>query len=124
VYRSGDTVLLSKYIFGVPTNRCLLIFERLGFACVLGQTNKQWSVIKSGILSNHASLMKFIELLQVDVPDHYLSLIKFTCYFSNHNNIIRTFPCFETYCYFGFVNGLAIVFNNNNGLVTVGNHRN
>lgn len=35
VYRSGDTVLLSKYVFGVPSQRCLLIFERHGFACVL-----------------------------------------------------------------------------------------
>ena len=68
--------------------------------------------------------MKYIELLQIDVPEHYLSLIKFACAFSNHNNTIKTFPCHQDYCYFGYINGLAIVFNNNNGLVTVGHHKN
>lgn len=124
VYRSGDTVLLSKYMFGVPSHRCLLIFERHSFACVLGECNKQWEIVKSGLLVNHASLMKFIELLQVDVPDHYLSLIKFACTFSAHANSIKTFPCHQNYCYFGYVNGLAIVFNSNNGVVTVGEHLN
>lgn len=68
VYRSGDTVLLSKYVFGVPSNRCLLIFERHGFGCVLGEHGKQWQVIKTSQLVNHSALMKLIELLQVDVP--------------------------------------------------------
>jgi hypothetical protein len=108
----------------VPSNRCLLIFERHGFACVLGEHNKQWQVIKTGLLVNHTSLMKFIELLQVEVPEHYLSLIKFACAFSNSHNTIKTFPCHQNNCYFGYVNGLAIVFNSNNGLVSVGQHRN
>lgn len=60
----------------------------------------------------------------MDVPEHYLSLIKFTCSFSNSHNAVRTFPCHQNHCYFGYVNGLAIVFNSNNGLVTVGQHRN
>lgn len=68
--------------------------------------------------------MKFVELLQVEVPEHYLSLIKFACALSQPHSALRTFPCHQHNCYFGYPNGLAIVFNNNNGLVTVGQHRN
>lgn len=124
VYRSGDTVLLARYVFGVPSKRCLLIFERHGFGCVLQENSQQWTVVKAGPLGSHSALMKLIELLQVDVPEHYLSLTKFACHLSTPHSSLRTFPCHHSHCYFGFLNGLAIVFNNNNGLVTVGHHRN
>jgi hypothetical protein len=35
VFRSGDTVLVGKCIQGRPTGKCLVIFERFNFACVL-----------------------------------------------------------------------------------------
>lgn len=31
-------------------------------------------------------------------------------------------PCKHNHCYFGYKDGLGIVFNSNNGVVSVGNH--
>lgn len=62
--------------------------------------------------------------MELKVPDNYFSLTKFACSYSFNNKYIKTFPCMENYCYFGFVNGLAIIFNSNNGVVSVGYHRN
>ena len=58
------------------------------------------------------------------IPDHYFSLTKFACSFARQSQHIKTFPCHTHCCYLGFARGLAIVFNSNNGLVSVGSHAN
>lgn len=57
------------------------------------------------------------------MPDHFFSLTKFACHFSNSSHL-RTYPTANNCCYFGFPLGLGIVFNPNNGVVSVGLHRN
>lgn len=54
VYRSGDTVLLAKYLFGVPAGRCLVVLEREGFACVLREEGREWSVVGAGAVETHS----------------------------------------------------------------------
>lgn len=39
------------------------------------------------------------------------------------SSYLKTVPCFGG-CYFGFNNGLAMIFNANNGLVSIGKHQN
>lgn len=121
VFRSGDTVLVGNCTRGKPTGKCLVIFERFNFACVL-QEGKEWSVVASGQLISYDTLLEFIELIGTPVPDYYFSLTKFACNFSKHSQHIKTLPCFGGCCYFGYENGLALVFNAANGLVSVGLH--
>jgi hypothetical protein len=60
----------------------------------------------------------------LSVPDHFFSLTKFACAFSQSSKHLKIFPCLSNCCYFGFISGLGIVFNSNNGVVSVGCHRN
>jgi hypothetical protein len=63
-------------------------------------------------------------MIDVNVPDYYFSLTKFACRFSNNAPFIKTYPCMNNSCYFGYHNGLALIFNSNNGLISIGNHNN
>ena len=58
------------------------------------------------------------------VPDNYLSLTKYACNFSQNNQHVKIYPCLTNHCYFGFRNGLAIVFSSDNAIVSVGYHQN
>lgn len=124
VFRCGDTVLVGEFKNNFPVGRCMLIFERFNFVCVLEEDEGEWSMVDNGTISNHKMLQKYIEKLGIAVPDHYFSLTKFICNFTLRTNSLKTFPCYVGCCYFGFVNGLAMVFNCNNGLVAIGKHTN
>lgn len=65
-------------------------------------------------------------MLDFKMPDHYFSLIKFVTYQAadSHEQGLIVSPCDNGNCYFGYQNGLAIVFNSNNGVVSVGHHQN
>ena len=58
------------------------------------------------------------------MPEHYFSLIKFVTNFASLSgqSLIST-PCANGNCYFGYKTGLAIIFNSNNGVVSVGHHQ-
>ena len=62
------------------------------------------------------------------MPEHYFSLIKFVTNFANlsftQNQSLISTPCANGNCYFGYKTGLAIIFNSNNGVVSVGHHQN
>ena len=85
---------------------------------------EEWNVVHHGKLASHRLLLEFIEKAALTVPDHYFSLTKFACGFSRQSNHIKTFPCHQNCCYLGFFRGLGIIFNSNNGLVSVGHHAN
>lgn len=61
--------------------------------------------------------------MNICVPENYFSLTKFASLFSSRNKSIKMYPCLKNYCYFGFVSGLGIIFNSNNGIVSVGLHK-
>ena len=63
-------------------------------------------------------------MLDINVPEYYFSLTKFACRFSNYSQAIKTYSCVNNCCYFGFHNGLALIFNSNNGLLSIGHHNN
>jgi len=124
IYRSGDTVLLGKFKDGLPAEKCLMIFERENFACIINQVEGQeWIVGNSGTINSHSVLLSFISKMGISVPDHYFSLTKFASSLTHRNKAIKMFPCPNNHCYFGFVNGLGIIFNSNNGVVSVGCHQ-
>lgn len=123
VFRSGDTVLVGQCAQGRPTGKCLVIFERFNFACVLQESGEGWKVLSSGHLTTYNTLLQYIDLMGMPVPDHFFSLTKFACHFSKNSAHVKTLPCFSGCCYFGYTNGLALVFNAANGLVSVGAHR-
>jgi len=58
------------------------------------------------------------------MPDHYFSLIKFVTSMTSdedeNSESLLACPCESENCYFGYRDGLAIVFNSNNGVVSVG----
>ena len=83
-----------------------------------------WDIQSSGPLTSHQSLVTEMGKIGLIMPDHYFSLIKYACTFSHGNQFVKVFPCLANHCYFGFVNGLAIVFNSDNGVVSVGHHAN
>lgn len=45
VFRSGDTVLVGQFVRGTPAGRCLLIFEKHNFACILGERQGRWDIV-------------------------------------------------------------------------------
>jgi hypothetical protein len=68
--------------------------------------------------------MSYVDLTGLNVPDHFFSLTKFVHFISSKTSIVRARPCRQNYCYFGFNEGLAIIFNSNNAMVSIGVHRN
>ena len=122
VFRFGETVLIGNFKDNFPTNRCFIIFERFNFACVLEQKDQQWNIVCSGELTSHNMLLKIIEKAGFVMPQHYFSLTKFVCNTTINSHYLKTFPCFVGCCYFGFFNGLGMIFNSNNGLVSIGQH--
>ena len=117
-------MLVGKCKNGRPVSKCLVIFERFNFACILQEVSDSWSIIQSGQLVNYDTLVKYIELIEVPVPDHFFSLTKFACNFSKNSHHLKTFPCLVNCCYFGYSNGLALIFNSTNGLISIGVHYN
>jgi hypothetical protein len=89
----------------------------------LQQAGEEWAVVGSGQLTTYDTLLQYIDLLGTPVPDHFFSLTKFACHFSKHSAHVKTLPCLAGCCYFGYSNGLALVFNATNGLVSVGLHK-
>lgn len=59
-------------------------------------------------------------MIEVPVPDYFFSLTKFACHFSKNSPSLKTFPCFTNCCYFGYSNGLALIFNSSNALISIG----
>ena len=118
---------------GQIVDRVLVIFERFNFIAVLEKqeltpkvsrsqscSSNDFRVIDSGEMRDHQNLMEKIRLLNIDLPEQYFSLIKFVSLVDNGNIVAR--PMKSGNCYFGYEHGLAIVFNSNNGVVSVGVH--
>jgi hypothetical protein len=84
----------------------------------------EWKVLEGGPLPNHRALLSYLSGVGLKVPDHFFSLTKFVCSFSQNSKHIKTHPCGANNCYFGFLQGLAIIFNPSNAVVSVGYHRN
>lgn len=60
--------------------------------------------------------------MDIKLPESYFSLVKYLCAFVSSD--IKLIPNKKGDCYFGFDEGLALVFNNNNGIVSIGAHKN
>lgn len=90
----------------------------------MDEDNGDWRITDSGQLINHDTLMKYIQMIGVPVPDHYFSLTKFACHFAKYSSFVKAYPCLSNCCYFGYHDGLAIVFNSNNALISIGAHCN
>ena len=78
---------------------------------------------QAGPVPSHKALVNYIQEIGLPFPEHYFSLTKFACTFS-YNGKVKIFPCRTNLCYFGMLNGLGIIFNANNGVVSVGHHQN
>ena len=57
------------------------------------------------------------------MPEHYFSLVKYVTHFAQESQSrISAHQSTSGCCYFGFRDGLGMVFNSNNGLVSIGRH--
>lgn len=103
----------------------LIIFEKCNYVAIIsqGEDEKDWRVTESGTLKNYDDLLRYIDEAHLPMKPQYFSLSKYLTFISN--NRISATPCRGSEnCYFGFEEGLGIVFNPNNGVVSVGVHEN
>lgn len=73
-------MLVGEFENGQIRNRILVIFEKYNIIAVLevsSQTEQQFEVVSCGKLLTHDDLIRYMQMLDVDIPDNYLSLIKF-----------------------------------------------
>ena len=79
VFRTGDTVLLANYNKGVLEGKLLVIFQKYSVIAVLdtAKYSDEFHVVDCGKLTGKHDLKEFVSLLDVQVPDHYFSLVKF-----------------------------------------------
>lgn len=72
-------MLVGQFENGKIREKLLVIFEKYNIIAVLGTTSQkdQFEVISCGKLLTHDDLTKYIEMLDIDMPDNYFSLIKF-----------------------------------------------
>jgi hypothetical protein len=123
VFRIGDTVVLGEFDNGSPVNKVIIIFEKLNFLAVLEQRKNEWAVCERGVLRSYAELVQYIEEAGIPMEPHYFSLAKFITSLSNEAVTATPLQGSQN-CYFGYREGLGIVFNSNNGVISVGCHSN
>lgn len=123
VFRIGDTVVLGEFDNGYLVKKIVVIFERLNFVAILEDRNGDWAVCQRGVLRGYNELVKYIEEANIPMKPQYFSLTKFLTSISNEK--AGAVPCQGTEnCYYGFDEGLGIIFNPSNGVVSVGYHSN
>lgn len=121
VFRIGDTVVLGEFDCGRLCKKILVIFEKLNFVVVIEENQGDWDVIDRGMLKNYNELVRYIEEAEIPMKPQFFSLTKFLTSISNENVVAAPCPGSEN-CYYGFDQGLGIIFNPNNGVVSVGCH--